>query len=197
MAGGDPRLARALLAALMSMRGTIFLYQGDELGLPDGQVPFERLQDPFAIAAYAGGPGRDGARTPMPWTDAAPMGGFTSAPDAWLPMDQAHLPLSIARQEADARSMLHFTRALTAARRGSEAMRTGDAAMLTTPEGVLGFERVAVTERVRCYFELAGAAVVIPGEDLARGHPLLLEGGASLTQAGLDLPPFAVALVRL
>ena len=66
-------------------------------------MPFERLQDPFAIAAYAGGPGRDGARTPMPWTSDAPMGGFTTAADAWLPMDPAHLPLAIERQEATRR----------------------------------------------------------------------------------------------
>jgi alpha-glucosidase len=197
MAHDDARLARALLAALVAMRGTIFLYQGDELGLPDGHVPFERLQDPFAIAAYAGGPGRDGARTPMPWTDAAPMGGFTSAPDAWLPMDPAHLPLSMARQEADPGSMLRFTRALTALRKGSEALKTGEAVTLATPEGVLGFERVSGDERVRCYFELSGAAATIVDDALGRGRPLLMDGGASVSETGLALPAYAVALIGL
>jgi alpha-glucosidase len=195
MAHGDPAMARALLAALVAMRGTIFLYEGDELGLPDGHVPYERLQDPFAINAYAGGPGRDGARTPMPWTDAAPMGGFTSARDAWLPMDPAHLPLSIARQEADAGSMLHFTRRLLAARRGSEALKTGEALPLTTPDGVLGFERVAGPEHVRCYFELAGAPAVVDEADLAAKRLLFAEGGAALTEKGLSLPAFGVAIV--
>ena len=157
MAGNDPAKARALMAALIAMRGAIFLYEGDELALPDGHVPFERLQDPFAINAYAGGPGRDGARTPMPWTPAAPMGGFTTARDAWLPMDPAHLPLSIERQEADPGSMLHFTRRLIDVRRNSEPLKTGAALPLTTPDSVLGFERVAGAERVRCYFELGQA----------------------------------------
>jgi alpha-glucosidase len=197
MAHGDAAMTRALLAALVCLRGTIFLYQGDELGLPDGHVPFERLQDPFAIAAYAGGPGRDGARTPMPWTDAGPAGGFTTAPDAWLPMDPAHLPLSIARQEADAGSMLNFTRALTALRKGSEALKTGEALAVAAPEGVLGFERAAGAERVRCYFELAGKAASLEGAELAHATPLMLEGGAALSDAGLDLPPYAVAILRV
>ncbi len=195
MAHDDPRMARALLAALVAMRGTIFLYQGDELGLPDGHVPFERLQDPFAINAYAGGAGRDGARTPMPWTDAAPMGGFTSAGDAWLPMDPAHLPLSIARQEADPGAVLHLTRRLLAARRGSEALKSGVALPLTTLDSVLGFQRVAGGERVQCYFELGGSPAVVEDADLASGRPLLLEGGAALTAAGLSLPPYGAALI--
>jgi len=197
MAKGDTRLTRALFAALVCLRGTIFVYQGDELGLPDGHVPFERLQDPFAIAAYAGGPGRDGARTPMPWTSAAPMGGFTAAQDAWLPMDPAHLPLAIERQEANAASMLHFTRRLLAMRKASEALKTGAALPLTTPDGVLGFERIEGGEHVRCYFELGGAAAMVAGRELAAAQPLMLEGGAAISEAGLDLAPYAVAVVRL
>jgi alpha-glucosidase len=197
MARGDPAMTRTLLAALVAMRGTVFLYEGDELGLPDGHVPFERLQDPFAIAAYAGGPGRDGARTPMPWTDAAPMGGFTTARDAWLPMDPAHLPLSIARQGADPHSMLHFTRRLLAVRKGSEALKAGEATLLESPDGVLAFERAAPGERVRCYFELAGAEAAIGDTDLADGALLLAENGAALEADGLKLPPYGAAIVRV
>ena len=197
MAHDDPRFARALMAALICLRGTIFLYQGDELGLPDAQVPFDRLRDPYAIAAYAGSPGRDGARTPMPWTDAAPMGGFTGAPDAWLPMDPRHLSLSIARQQPDPDSMLAFTRALVAVRRASEALKAGDATALAAPQGVLGFERSAGTERVRCYFELGGRSSVVSDPGLARGQPLFPEGGAALSPTGLDLPPYGVSIVRL
>jgi alpha-glucosidase len=197
MGHNDPRMARALLAALLAMRGTIFVYQGDELGLPDAHVPFERLQDPYAIAAYAGGPGRDGCRTPMPWTSAAPMGGFTAASDAWLPMDPAHLPLAIERQEVNADSVLHFTRRLIAARKASEALQTGAALPLTAPDNVLGYGRVREGERVYCYFELGGAAATVTGPELVGAEPLLLEDGATLGDGVVELGPYASAIVRL
>ena len=197
MAKGDARRARALFAALIAMRGTIFVYQGDELGLPDAHVPFERLQDPFAINAYEGGPGRDGCRTPMPWTSAAPMGGFTAAADAWLPMDPAQLPLSIERQEADDDSALHYARQVIAARRGSEALKTGACIQLPTPGNVLCFERVAGAERVRCFFELGGQATTIDDSGLAAGEILFRGGGARVGAKGLELPGYAAALIRL
>ncbi|HEY3799293.1 MAG TPA: alpha-amylase family glycosyl hydrolase [Caulobacteraceae bacterium] len=193
MAGGDQAKARALMAALICMRGTVFLYQGDELALPDAHVPFERLQDPFAIAAWAGGPGRDGARTPMPWTSTAPMGGFTAGADAWLPMDAAHLPLSIEAQEQAPDSMLAFTRRLIAVRKASAALKTGVARRLTAPDNVLAFERLVDDERVCCFFEMGGTATQVaaaPGQ-----KSMLLEGGASLSADGLSLPAYGVAIL--
>jgi alpha-glucosidase len=194
IANDDPRRTRVLMGALMALRGTIFLYQGDELGLPDGHVPFERLQDPFAINAYEGGPGRDGARTPMPWTDIAPMGGFTSAADAWLPMDPAHLPLSITRQQADPASMLAFTRELLALRKAMPALRTGGVVQRESPESVLAFERVQEGVRIGCFFELGGLAARI---EAIGGEVLWSAGGAALAGGGLELPPYAGALFRL
>src|SRR6185437_9019410 len=135
------------------------------------------LQDPFAINAYAGGPGRDGARTPMPWTSAAPMGGFTVAADAWLPMDPSHLPLAIERQELHDDSSLHYSRQVIAARRASEALRSGACVQLAAPDHVLAFERVAGDERVRCYFELGGRPAVFEDAALAGGETLFLGGG--------------------
>jgi alpha-glucosidase len=197
IAHDDPRMTRALFAALIALRGTVFVYQGDELGLPDGHVPFERLQDPYAIAAYEGGPGRDGARTPMPWTSAAPMGGFTTAGDAWLPMDPAHLLLSVERQDLDPHSMLNFARGVIAARRASEALKTGLALPLTSPDNVLAFERVADDEHVYCYFELGGEAAVIETPDLARATPLWMGDGATLSGGRLTLAAYGSAIVRV
>ncbi len=153
---GDPAQVRAILAALMCLRGTIFLYQGDELGLPQARVPFERLRDPFDIAAWPGGAGRDGARTPMPWTAQGPAAGFSTAADTWLPIDPAHRPLAVDVQEADGASMLHFTRRLIALRQSSPALRLGDATVLPAPPGVLAFERSTPEEILLCVFELAG-----------------------------------------
>ncbi|HLZ83666.1 MAG TPA: alpha-amylase family glycosyl hydrolase, partial [Caulobacteraceae bacterium] len=129
---GDPRQAEILLAVLLCLRGTIFLYQGEELGLPQANVPFEKLRDPFAIAAYTGGSGRDGARTPMPWTPDGPSAGFSASAETWLPVDPTHRPLAVAAQEADPGSTLHFTRGLTALRRSWWALRHGEAVIRET-----------------------------------------------------------------
>ena len=196
MAGGDTARAKALFAALIAMRGTIFVYQGDELALPDGHVSFERLQDPFAIAAFEGGPGRDGCRTPMPWTSISPMGGFTAAGDAWLPMDPAHLPLSIERQETALDSPLHFSRQVIAARKRSEALRIGACVQLPTADNILGFERAVGEERVQCFFELGGQPITIADARLGKGEPLFLGGGATVDETGLRLPPYASAIIR-
>ena len=194
LAHGDPRLSRTLMAVLLSLRGTAFLYQGDELGLPDAKVPFERLQDPFAIASYAGGSGRDGARTPMPWRSGAPMAGFSSAARTWLPADPAHAPLSVDVQEADPDSHLAFTRALIDQRRRSPALRLGSAELVIAPPGVLAFERRHGDERVFCVFELAGGS---QGLNLpARAQPLEVWGGASLEGGVVRLAPYAGLIAR-
>ena len=123
LAEDDPQRTKLMLALLLSIRGTPFLYQGDELGLPHAEVPFERLRDPEAIAFWPSGIGRDGARTPMPWLRDANMAGFTTAPDAWLPLDPRHRALAADAQENDPDSVLAFTRAMIAFRRGSNALR--------------------------------------------------------------------------
>jgi alpha-glucosidase len=133
----------------------------------------------------------------MPWTSAAPMGGFTAAPDAWLPMDPAHLPLAIERQEANPDSALQFSRRLIAARKASSALQVGVALPLTAPDNVLAYERVVEGECVYCYFELGGEAASLAGPEFDGAQALLLEGGASLGESGLELAPYASAVVRL
>ena len=68
--GGDnppEDLAKVLIALLTSLRGSVCIYQGEELGLTEADIPFERLQDPYGIAFWPEFKGRDGCRTPMPW----------------------------------------------------------------------------------------------------------------------------------
>ena len=119
--GATPHLHLALLAAL---RGTIFLYQGEELGLPQSEIAFDDLQDPFGKAHWPLSKGRDGCRTPMPWEAAAPHAGFTRG-TPWLPLDAAHRVLAVDRQERDPSSTLAFTRTLLALRRQHAALRLG------------------------------------------------------------------------
>lgn len=171
LAGDDPQRTKLMLALLVALRGTVFLYQGDELGLPHANVPFDRLRDPEAIAFWPHGIGRDGARTPMPWRRAAPMAGFTNAADAWLPLDPRHVALAADAQERDPNSMLHFTRALIAARKASAALREGDAEVREAG-AVLCVERTSGGARVSCIFNLsaepAEAALPAGGRVLSR-----------------------------
>lgn len=159
LAGDESERVKLMLALLMSLRGTAFLYQGDELGLPHAQIPFERLRDPEAIAFWPHGIGRDGARTPMPWARDGAMAGFTAAADAWLPLDPRHRALAVDAQEADPDSVLGFTRKVIALRRASPALRTGEFMALDTPEPVLAFERRADNERLACVFNLGAHSV--------------------------------------
>ncbi len=196
LAGDDPAHARILMAALMCLRGTIFLYQGEELGLPQADVPFHRLRDPFAIAAYTGGSGRDGARTPMPWTAANASAGFSAAPDTWLPIDDAHRPLAVDRQEADPASMLAFTRRLLALRREHTALRIGDAAVRDAPEGVLAFERASEGERLLCVFELSGKPAKL-SLDAAAAMVERFGGTQRLDDGSFRLEAYGGAVLRL
>jgi alpha-glucosidase len=135
--GAFARLAMLLLVAL---RGNVFLYQGEELGLPQAHVPFERLQDAEAIANWPATLGRDGARTPMPWAAEAPNAGFSAA-EPWLPIDPAHRPLAVDLQDPNPESMLNFTRRLVALRTEREALRLGALKPTPVPAPLVAFQR--------------------------------------------------------
>jgi alpha-glucosidase len=196
LAGDDPALTRLLLAALLCLRGTAFLYQGDELGLPQGQVPFEKLQDPFAKAVWTGGAFRDGARTPMPWTTEGPSAGFSAGAETWLPLDPAHRPLAAEAQAADPAAMLAFTRGLVAVRRDSPALKWGEAEVVPAPEGVFSLVRVTPEERVLCVFNLSAESARV---EAPRGGQVMLSlNEAWVTNDGvLELPAHGGALIRV
>jgi len=176
-------LAGQLTAMVCSLRGSVCVYQGEELGLTEAEVPFEALRDPYGIAFWPQFKGRDGCRTPMPWTANA-HGGFTrGAP--WLPVPQEHLALAVSRQESDDASTLHGFRAFMHWRHAHPALRTGTIRFLDTPEPVLAFVREAPGETLLVAFNLSDAATVVTlpsirGVQLLHGHGLgegTLDGG--------------------
>ena len=153
--------AKLHFALLLCMRGDICLYQGEELGLPQAEVPFERLQDPFGISFWPKFKGRDGCRTPMPWTGAA-HGGFSTA-EPWLPVVDEHIALNVERQETEADSMLRFAREMIALRKKTPALKNGCIAFVDAPDGVLAFVRDVNGEHVLCLFNLGDAPKKISG----------------------------------
>lgn len=171
----DPRLARMLVAMLCSLRGSICLYQGEELGLGEADVPFEALQDPYGITFWPNFKGRDGCRTPLPWRD-APLAGFTTG-TPWLPIPADHQSRAVAVQEAQPDSVLSAFRRFLAWRRTQPVLMHGAIQFLDSAEPVLLFERTLGEERLLLAFNLssrpvrhplpAGAwrAVEVPGPD--------------------------------
>jgi alpha-glucosidase len=172
--------ARQMALLLLCLRGNAFLYQGEELGLPQADVPFERLRDPEAIANWPQTQGRDGARTPMPWRPGAPNAGFSTG-EPWLPLDPRHPPLAVEAQEGDPDSTLNLTRRLIAVRKAHPALRNGGYRPLEAPPGVLAFERGEGPERLLCVFNL--------GEEPADWA--LPDGWRVLEQVGEPLAPLS------
>jgi len=150
--------ARTKMLLLTALRGSIIVYQGEELGLPQVDVPFDRLQDPEAIANWPLTLSRDGARTPMPWSALAPNLGFSLA-EPWLPVGANHRDLSVDRQQAIADSTLHFTRECLELRKRFPALRHGSMESVEAGDQLLTFERVADGQHLRCAFNLSDGAV--------------------------------------
>jgi alpha-glucosidase len=142
-AEGDGRKVRLALMLLLTLRGTPVLYYGDEVGMPQADVPDDRIVDPVAVLGQPGRRGRDGARTPMPWS-AEPGAGFTEpGVEPWLPFGD--LTANVADQRADPGSVLTLVRDLIALRRARADLRTGAYAQLDAPAGAWAYRRGEAT----------------------------------------------------
>jgi alpha-glucosidase len=191
--GGNGR-ARARVAAMMllTLRGTPFLYQGEELGMRDGPVPPDRIVDVD---------GRDPERTPMHW-DASPGAGFTTG-EPWLPIDPEHERVNAAAQRGDATSMLSLYRRLLQLRRGSSALRQGAYASLTSaPDGVFAYLRTTSDEQLLVALNMTSDPVRFAATPQGAGGQLELstDPGRHIGQvplAALDLGPDEGVIVRL
>ena len=180
---------KVLLAMLASLRGAFCVYQGEELGLTEAVVDKQRLTDPYGIAFWPDFKGRDGCRTPIPWTPEAPDGGFSQVP-AWLPMPAEHLSKAVACQDQDPASVLNFYRTFLAWRRAQPALATGSISFLKTLEPLLALRRDTPGQQLIAVFNLGPhpAEYTLPGRFIAlAGHglePCTLEGRQ------LRLPPW-------
>jgi alpha-glucosidase len=137
-AEGDPDRARCALMMLMTLRGSVFLFEGDEIGMVDTELTKDQLKDPVSITYYPVF-GRDPVRTPMQWT-AAPGAGFTDAGvEPWLPFGD--LSCNVEDQRTDPDSFLSLCRDLIGVRDALPDLRAGAYASLDAPDDVLAFQR--------------------------------------------------------
>jgi alpha-glucosidase len=174
-------LARARAAALMllSLPGAAYVYNGDELGLPNGEVPDDALQDPTWERSNHTDRGRDGERIPLPWSgDKAPYG-FSSTPDTWLPMPDTWSSLTVEAQERDPHSTLALYRSAIRLRRSFAAEPF---AWLDAPVDCLSYRR----GDVRVLLNAGRRGVPLPA-----GSVLLASGPVDG-----DLPPDTAVWLR-
>jgi alpha-glucosidase len=155
---GDERRTRLALMLLLTLRGTPVLYYGDEIGMAEAEIPAERIVDPVGLLREPGRPGRDGARTPMPWTG-EPGAGFTApGVEPWLPFGDTRV--NVADQRADPGSVLHLVHDLIALRRSIDDLRAGAYAELEAPAGAWAYRR---GERIVVALNLSDAPVAVAG----------------------------------
>ena len=184
-------LARARAAALLllGLRGTIFLYYGEELGMPDVEIPPARQLDPARLRSV----GRDPARTPMLW-DEGPGRGFTTG-KPWLPFGPAGI--SVAAQDRRPDSILNLYRRAVWTRRTEPALGSGALELLGASDGVLAFRRSK--EGARSIVVLVNTAAETRTVPVSGPVRILLssdERAVALAEGKLELGPFAAAWVE-
>lgn len=161
--GGEdatPQKAKLYNAVLGCLRGSICSYQGEELGLLEADVPYELLQDPYGITFWPTFKGRDGCRTPMPWTSTAPHGDFTDG-EPWLPVSPQHLANAVDQQEAAKDSVLNHYRQFFNWRKQHSVIREGDIRFVDVQQGMLAFERVLGDEKLFFAFNLTNETATV------------------------------------
>lgn len=188
--GGDcARVARLAAALLVSLRGAVCIYQGEELGLEEAEIAFEDLRDPYGIRFWPGFKGRDGCRTPMVWDSTHPHAGFSTA-RPWLPMPASHIARAVSVQQDDPDSVLSAYKAMIAFRKANRALGFGGFEVLDTPRDVLAFVRSAGDERMLCVFHFAPqetAWTIPPGIGPVR-HVRALDFGERIEGRTVHLP---------
>ena len=174
--------ARAMAMVMLALPGAVFVYNGEELGLPNVDLPDDVLQDPVWERSGHTERGRDACRVPMPWSGSAPPFGFSSNPDTWLPIPSQWDTLTLARQEADPESTLSFFRSVLHLRRSAFHFTENDVEWLQLGADALAF----FSGGVLCVLNTGTSALPLPaGTVIASSAPL----------SGMDLPPDSAAWV--
>ncbi len=188
------------MAIGLSLRGSYCMFQGEELGLPQAQLTFEELQDPYDKALYPEHAGRDGSRTPIPWEYSKPNCGFSNAEKTWLPVYPEHVFLSVDLQEKNADSTLNHYRNFIAYRKNSDILKTGDVELLDAHSDILAFERRLGDKRILCLYNISQNENSIELTAMGYFSVRLIEEishGSVLTDLHLDFNSYGYAFFEI
>ncbi|MEM1263357.1 MAG: alpha-amylase family glycosyl hydrolase [Pseudomonadota bacterium] len=194
----SPDRAKLLNALLLTLRGTVCTYQGEELGLTEATISREQVRDPYGIAFWPNFKGRDGCRTPLPWSRDDAAAGFSTA-EPWLPTPPEHREHAITEQEEDDDSVLNAYRVFVQWRREHAALRWGSIEFLDAPEHTLLLRRSIDGEALLCAFNFQRVDAVIeldPAMQLTSLRGFGLSEG-TLNNSALTLPGYGAAFLRV
>jgi alpha-glucosidase len=187
--GGDPgAVARFAIELLACLRGSICLYEGEELGLEQAELAYADLRDPVGIRFWPGNKGRDGCRTPMVWEKDAPNAGFSTG-RPWLPVPDSQRARAVDVQAPDVNSVLTHYRAVLGIRRAHPALVCGSIRFLEAEGNLLAFIREWQDEKLLCVFNFGDGTADWPMPcDLGPVEPVDFAGyGASQRQGVISL----------
>jgi alpha-glucosidase len=187
--------ARLLASLLMSLRGSVCIYQGEELALPEVEIAYEDLQDPYGIQFWPDFKGRDGCRTPMVWDADVRAGGFTDG-KSWLPDAGEHLARAVSVQDGDANSVLNHYRRFIAFRKQHPALLKGEIEFLSAEGAILSFVRSHGNEKLLCVFNMSPVARLA---ELPAGAIEVLEGHgyeSRIHDGNIELPVWSGFFAR-
>ena len=175
--------ARARAAALLvaALPGALYVFQGDELGLPEVELPRDAIVDPMHARSGGVDPGRDGCRVPIPWTAAGPGLGFSGAGEVapWLPQPKAFAALAVEIQSGEQSSMLTLYRRALHLRRTLPALAEESLAWVELGEGLLAFTRggqASGAHTLTCVLNASGNAAPLPAGDLLLASAPTVDG---------------------
>ncbi len=173
----DPeRYLKIVAALLFTMRGSVCIYQGEELGLPEADIGYEDLQDPYGIRFWPKFKGRDGARTPMVWASNLLNGGFSTG-KPWLPVPDIHRAMAVDTQIGREGSIYEFYRDFLEFRHEYQVLSKGGIRFVDAPEDVVAFLREDGDVTLLCAFNLGhGEVEFSPGMKVARLENVPLDG---------------------
>jgi alpha-glucosidase len=181
--------ARAASMVMLALPGSAYLYQGEELGLPEVMdLPAEARQDPTFLRTAGEVIGRDGCRVPIPWEGTAPSYGFGPGEKSWLPQPDYFADLSVAAQTGVADSTLEMYRSALRIRRDQPGLGDGELEWLDSPQDVVAFARGSIT----VVANMGDRPITWPATELllGSGSGVHLDGGQS------TLPPETAAWLR-
>jgi len=168
------RRARAAALVQLALPGVAYLYYGDELALPNVELPDAALQDPVWERSGHKARGRDGERVPMPWSGEEPPYGFSATTGTWLPMPDSWTPLTVEAQLEDPGSTLSLYRRALELRREHPGFAEDGLEWFSAPDGCLAFRRPA---GLLCALNASAEPVPMPpGELLLSSAPLNPDG---------------------
>ena len=189
--------AKFSIALLGALRGSLCLYQGEELGLTEAQLTYDQLQDPYGIRFWPDFKGRDGCRTPYPWDENETEAGFTTG-KPWLPVSDEHKKNAYNQLTVKEHSVLASYRAVLAERGASPVLLSGSQGFDKTTDWVLSFERANDTERRYCVYNFGhhDEVVSLPADFADAQMVEAFTRMADLKNGKLTLKPLGHAMLK-